>query len=125
MKKTTILYWIFTGTFAAFMVFTSVPDVLKTEQTIDFMHNQLGYPLYIIPFLGYAKIAGVIALLIPGFPRIKEWAYAGLAFDLIGAAYSVIATSGILAASFFILPLFVGGLSYLFYHKKLRWNLPA
>ena len=42
-------------------------------------------PAYLISFLSIAKILGVIAILIPGFPRIKEWAYAGLMFDLIGA----------------------------------------
>ena len=44
-----------------------------------------------ITFLDVAKILGVIAILIPGYPRLKEWAYAGLAFDLIGATYAQIA----------------------------------
>jgi uncharacterized membrane protein YphA (DoxX/SURF4 family) len=45
-------------------------------------------PAYLLPFLGIAKVLGVIAILIPGFPRLKEWAYAGLTFDLAGAMYS-------------------------------------
>src|SRR5882762_1506351 len=95
MKKTKILYWIITGLFSAFMLFSAIPDIMVVPDAITFM-NHLGYPIYIIPFLGVAKLLGVIAILIPGFPRIKEWAYAGLFFDLIGATYSVIATDGLL-----------------------------
>ena len=84
MKKTKILYWIITGLFSAFMLFSAIPDILVTPDAITFM-NGLGYPTYIIPFLGVAKLLGVIAILIPGFPGIKEWAYAGLFFDLIAA----------------------------------------
>jgi uncharacterized membrane protein YphA (DoxX/SURF4 family) len=50
--------------------------------------NHLGYPFYIIRFLGVAKLLGAMAVLVGKFPRIKEWAYAGMAFDLAGAAYS-------------------------------------
>src|SRR5262249_22200381 len=45
-------------------------------------------PPYLLPFLGTAKVLGAIAILSPGFRLLKEWAYAGLAFDLIGAVYS-------------------------------------
>ncbi|MES2704462.1 MAG: DoxX family protein [Bacteroidota bacterium] len=91
MKKTKILYWIFTGIFAALMLLSSIPDVMMDADAVKFM-TELGYPRYFIPFIGVAKILGVIAILIPGYPRIKEWAYAGLAFDLIGASYSVISS---------------------------------
>jgi uncharacterized membrane protein YphA (DoxX/SURF4 family) len=50
--------------------------------------EHLGYPPYLLPFIGIAKIFAVIAILYPGFHRLKEWAYAGLVFDLIGAFYS-------------------------------------
>ena len=53
------------------------------------MHEGLGYPFYLIPFVGVAKVLGIIAILIPGFPGIKEWAYAGLFFDLVGATFSI------------------------------------
>ena len=88
MKKINIFYWIVTGLFSAFMLFSSIPDILSTADAVKFI-NSLGYPAYILPFLGVAKVLGVIAILIPGYPRIKEWAYAGLVFDLIGATYSV------------------------------------
>src|ERR1700741_1986394 len=91
--KTNTLYWIITGLFSAFMLFSAIPDVLCVPDAITFM-THLGYPIYFIPFIGIAKVLGIIAILIPGFPRIKEWAYAGLAYDLIGATYSVTATDG-------------------------------
>ncbi|MEP7163533.1 MAG: DoxX family protein [Ferruginibacter sp.] len=93
MKKTKIFYWVITGLFSAFMLFSAIPDILMVPEAIKFMNAQ-GYPTYIIPFLGIAKLLGIIAILIPGFPKIKEWAYAGLFFDLIGATYSGIAHDG-------------------------------
>ncbi len=118
MKKTKTLYWIITGLFSAFMLFSAIPDVLVVPDAITFM-NGLGYPTYIIPFLGIAKLLGVIAILIPGFPRIKEWAYAGLFFDLTGATYSQIAHDGLVPqVSFMLLPIGFLLLSYYFYHKK-------
>jgi len=48
----------------------------------------LGYPAYLLPFLDVAKTLGVLAVVVPGFPRLREWAYAGLTFDLSGAVYS-------------------------------------
>jgi hypothetical protein len=59
------------------------------------IHDQLGYPVYFIQFISYAKVIGVAVILIPGLNRsVKEWAYAGLFFDLAGAIYSGIASSG-------------------------------
>jgi hypothetical protein len=48
----------------------------------------LGYPIYLMTILGAAKVLGVIALLIPGQPILKEWAYAGFTFDMLGASAS-------------------------------------
>jgi hypothetical protein len=50
--------------------------------------KHLGYPPYLLVFLGTAKILGVVAVLLPGLPRVKEWAFAGLTFDVTGALYS-------------------------------------
>ncbi len=117
MKKTKILFWIFTGLFAAFMISTAVPDVMKTADAVAFM-GQLGYKEYFLPFIGIAKILGCIAILIPGFPRIKEWAYAGLFFDLFGALYSCIAVFGPNPQmSFMLVPFTLFVLSYVYYHK--------
>lgn len=81
------VYWVVTVVMAAFMLMASIPDVLRLPQAIE-IFGHLGYPAYLLPFLGTAKILGVIAVLIPGVGRLKEWAYAGLVFDIIGALYS-------------------------------------
>ncbi|HEY4654024.1 MAG TPA: DoxX family protein [Cyclobacteriaceae bacterium] len=118
MKKTNILYWIFTGLFGAFMMFSAIPDILVTPDAITFITG-LGYPKYLIAFLGVAKALGVIAIVVPGFPRIKEWAYAGLFFDLIGATYSGIAANGFDPMMLtMVIPFGLGALSYIYYHKR-------
>ncbi len=82
------LYWIVTGLMAAFMLMASIPDILRIPQAVE-IFTHLGYPTYLLPFIGIAKTLGVVAVLLPGgFLRLKEWAYAGLVFDLIGALYS-------------------------------------
>ena len=73
MKKTNTIYWIITGLFAAFMAFTAIPDLIVNDEAVKFM-TDLGYPVYLLVFLGVAKILGSIAIVIPGYPRIKEWA---------------------------------------------------
>ncbi len=121
MKKTNILYWVITGLFAAFMLFSSIPDILLSPEAVTFM-QRLGYPVYFIPFIGVAKVLGVIAIIIPGYPRIKEWAYAGLAYDLIGAIYSVIATEGFQPSILvLLLPISFLAVSYTLHHKRLKF----
>lgn len=121
MKKTKTLYWIFTGLLAALMLMSSIPDIISTPEAVAMVTNHLGYPAYFIPFIGIAKLLGVIAILIPGFPRIKEWAYAGFVFDLTGAIYSSIAVGD--PASQWS-PIFIGFIvifcSYFFYHKRMK-----
>jgi uncharacterized membrane protein YphA (DoxX/SURF4 family) len=120
MKKNKTLYWIITGIFAAFMLFSAIPDIMVVPEAVTFM-SHLGYPRYIIPFLGVAKLLGVIAILIPGFPRIKEWAYAGLFFDILGATYSGIANDGFKAGELFmVLPIAFLFISYALYHQKIQ-----
>ncbi len=115
-----MLYWIFTGLFGGFMMFTAIPDIMVVPDAVEFVSNKLGYPEYIIVFLGVAKALGSLALVIPGFPRIKEWAYAGLFFDLIGATYSNLCVDGLQPGmAFMLLPFTLGTLSYVFYHKRL------
>jgi hypothetical protein len=62
----------------------------------------LGYPLYFFRILGFWKVLGAIAILVPRFPRLKEWAYAGIFFDLTGAAASVAAVGGYGAFAFHV-----------------------
>ena len=123
MKKINILYWIFTGIFGAFMLASAIPDAIMTEEAVTFI-TKLGYPRYLVPFLGVAKILGVIGILVPGFPRVKEWAYAGLFFDLVGAAYSGIALEGFqLPMLFMVLPFSFLFLSYAYHHKRLAHSI--
>ena len=119
MKKTNIIYWTITGIFGAFMLFSAIPDIIVVPEAVEFVSNKLGYPAYIIPFLGVAKTLGVIAILVPGFPRLKEWAYAGLFFDLLGATYSGIAVDGLKPDMLFmVLPFGFLFLSYAYHHKR-------
>lgn len=118
MKKTNILYWTFTGLFCAFMLTSAIPNVMVAEQWVTIMAS-LGYPSYLIPFLGVAKLLGIAALIVPRFPRLKEWAYAGFFFDLAGAIYSVIVVEGLqLPQLVLAIPFALLALSYVYLHKR-------
>jgi hypothetical protein len=121
-KTINILYWVFTILFAALMIFSSYGSLIADEGSRKLIHDQLGYPLYFIPFTGWAKLIGSIIILIPGLVTIKEWAYAGLFFDLVAAVYSGIALSGKVDPMMaFMLAWFVPGiLSYIFWKKKIK-----
>ena len=95
MKKTTkIIYWIATVWLELGMTATGLVQLMKGKEGqggVD-MLTHLGYPAYFITLLGVGKILGVIVLLIPKFPLLKEWAYAGFFFIMSGAIFSHIAT---------------------------------
>jgi DoxX-like family len=119
-KTINIIYWVFTILFAGLMALSAIPNILTDEDSVKILHDILGYPVYFISFIGVAKLLGVIAILIPGLNKIKEWAYAGLFFDLAGAIYSGIAVAGtvdpmMLTMLAWIVP---GILSYIFWNKK-------
>ncbi len=123
MKKTKIFYWVFTGLLAALMLVSSIPDIIVVPEAVTLVTTHLGYPVYFISFIGVAKFLGVIAILVPGFPRIREWAYAGFVFDLTAAIYSMIRVGDSPAKW---MPMFIGlaliACSYIFYHKMLKAN---
>lgn len=79
--------WIVTGLLTTLMVVSAVPDILELPAAVS-VFGHLGYPPYLLPLLGTAKLLGVAAVLAPGASRLKEWAFAGLTFDLLGALYS-------------------------------------
>ena len=117
MKKPKRIYWILTVLFLAFMLVTSLTQVISAKGTVEIM-TILEMPTYILPLLGISKLLAIVAILIPGFPKIKEWAYAGLMFDLIGATYSMIAVGGTFDKwGFMIVPIILCGLSYYFHCK--------
>jgi hypothetical protein len=118
MKKTKTLYWIFTVLFSVSMLVTAIPNVLLNADTVKFMKDHLGYPNYFTVFIGVAKILGSVAILLPKPSRLKEWAYAGLAFDLAGAMYSVYSVDGLQPQSMILLVwVLLFALSYTFYNK--------
>ena len=121
MKKTNIIYWVLTSLFAGFMIFSAIPNIMSTPESIELISTQLGYPQYVIPFIGVAKLLGAVAILVPGLKRIKEWAYAGVMFDLVGATYSFIAI-GLPVQDWSAMLIFVlmGAASYFFYHKRSK-----
>lgn len=86
-KRNKIIYWIATIWLALGMTSTGIVQLLRPEGEVDFI-LKLGYPEYFLTILGISKILGVIAILIPRFPIVKEWAYAGFFFTMLGALYS-------------------------------------
>ena len=99
-KKNKIIYWIATIWLALGMVSTGVVQLSKMKEEVDVISKELGYPLYFLTILGIWKMLGVVAVLIPKFPLLKEWAYAGFIFAMTGAVFSHLA-SGSDAQDFF------------------------
>lgn len=119
MKATKIIFWISTG---LIFLFEGVMPALfsqKKESIEGFTH--LGYPVYFITVLTVFKVLGALALIIPQVPkRVKEWAYAGFAFDFICASVSYLIVDGF--GFFAIFPLIVLAvlmISYVCYHKMM------
>jgi uncharacterized membrane protein YphA (DoxX/SURF4 family) len=86
-KRNKIIYWISTIWLALGMLSTGIVQLIKPQADVDQI-THLGYPVYLLTILGIWKFLGVAALLIPKFPRLKEWAYAGFFFAMSGAAIS-------------------------------------
>ena len=90
-KRNKIIYWVSTLWLALGMTSTGIVQFLKTNEEVD-LFNRLGYPIYFLTILSIWKILGVVAVLIPRFPILKEWAYAGFFFAMSGAVFSHIAS---------------------------------
>jgi uncharacterized membrane protein YphA (DoxX/SURF4 family) len=86
-KRNKIIYWIATIWLSLGMLSTGIVQLLQTEEEVDMM-TQLGYPVYFLTIIGVWKILGVVAVLIPKFPLLKEWAYAGFFIAMSGAVVS-------------------------------------
>lgn len=120
MKRDKILYWIFTGLtslgflMSSMMYLTHNPELMKG-------FSSLGYPVYFVTILGVAKLTGALALLNPWMPKLREWAYAGFTFTLIGASWTHIATHTPPTAPIVFLALLLA--SYFFHHRVLNPKL--
>lgn len=88
-KAKSIGYWVTTGVLV-FCMTGGIFELLSVKTTIDGI-IRLGYPPYIIPALGLGKVLAIITILWPGVPRLKEWAYAGIFFNMLGAVVSHVA----------------------------------
>ena len=120
MKRTNIIYWTTTGLLCALMLFSAIGGFIPNPQGTAMMQH-IGYGPHVLPFLSVAKILGIIALLVPRFPRLKEWAYAGFTFDLLGAMYSfIMAGDPVSQWAFLLLGLVLIALSYIYWHKKYQ-----
>src|SRR5215212_3199790 len=86
-KRNKIIYWIATIWLAVAMLASGLQQIFHTKSFVDII-VPLGYPIYFLTILGIWKILGVIAILIPGFKLVKEWAYAGFFFAMTGALVS-------------------------------------
>nr|WP_294904531.1 DoxX family protein [uncultured Lacibacter sp.] len=89
-KRNKLIYWIATAWLSLGMLSTGIVQFLKMKEEAD-MFTHLGYPSYLLTMLAVWKFAGVIVLLLPKFPLLKEWAYAGFFFSMSGALLSHIA----------------------------------
>lgn len=87
MKTKTILYWSTTTLLALVLVAGGGAQLFRQPDAVAGL-LQLGYPAYFASLLGSWKVLGAVALLAPGFARLKEWAYAGIFFEMTGAAVS-------------------------------------
>ena len=90
MKSKTTFYWVTTSLIAFELLYGADWDLTRRPDVVTVM-THLGYPLYLLTIIGIWKVLGGIALLVPRFPRLKEWAYAGAFFEKTGAVLSQVA----------------------------------
>lgn len=86
-KRNKIIYWVSTIWLCLGMVSTGIVQLIPLEEEAEKM-TAMGYPLYFITLIGIWKLLGVVAVLMPGYPLLKEWAYAGFFFLMSGAVFS-------------------------------------
>jgi DoxX-like protein len=109
-KAKSIVYWTMTILVAFFMGPGGLTQIWQYHYHPHGRLPQLGYPMYFFVILGFWKVLGAIAILVPRYPRLKEWAYAGIFFDLTGAAASCAMSGGYGAYGFHVIaPLIITG----------------
>ena len=109
-KTRTITYWIMTGLVAFFIGSGGIAQLMQYFASPHAVVPVLGYPMYFFAILGFWKFFGALTILVPRLPRLKEWAYAGIFFDLTGAAASNAMSGGYGAYGFHVIaPLIITG----------------
>ena len=93
-KRKDIWFWIVTGLLSFCILSGGLAQALQVKGVVEGF-KPLGYPTYFISIIGVWKVLGIIAILIPGFKLLKEWAYAGIFFTMTGAVISHIASNDI------------------------------
>jgi len=114
MKTTKILYWTSTGLVSAFFLMSSSMYLTKDPGLMKSFES-LGFPVFFVTLLGIAKLSGALALLNPWSQTLKEWAYAGFTFTLIGAVWVHVVTS-----TSFLMPLVAMALLGVSYYFRMR-----
>lgn len=111
-KGKSIAYWTTTGLVAFFIGGGGVAQLMQYHANPHGIVPELLYPMYFFGILGFWKVLGALAILAPRFPLLKEWAYAGIFFDVTGAAVSCAAVGGYGAYGFHVIaPLVIGALT--------------
>jgi uncharacterized membrane protein YphA (DoxX/SURF4 family) len=108
-RRNVIVYWVTTALVVFELTMGGAWDVLRVPQVRGLI-ERLGYPPYFLVILGTWKLLGAVALVIPRFPRLKEWAYAGVFFDLTGAVLSLFA-SGLINVGAMAYPILMIGVA--------------
>ncbi|CAN5318247.1 hypothetical protein BH09BAC1_BH09BAC1_30760 [soil metagenome] len=121
-KTLTIIYWISTVLIILIMGFFAYGQIAQNNPHFLEEMALFGFPLPFLKALGFSKILGIVALLVPGFPRIREWAYAGFAFTLLGAAFAHIDAGMYITPHWIFLAILLT--SYFSWHK-LNKNFKA
>lgn len=120
MKRTKILYWTTTGLLSLAFLMSSFMYLSKNPELMNGF-SQMGLPAYFVTILGIAKLAGAVAIINPWVDKLREWAYAGFSFTLIGATCVHIATHTSFVAP--LVFLVVLGISY-YAHLKIKAPKP-
>lgn len=123
-KTSLIIHWIATVAFVVPLVWSAIQYLTGAPKMVETMTVHLGYPMYLLTILGVAKLLGAAALLVSRPVRLKEWAYAGFTFELIGAFVSHLAvgdplTTALIPVGFLALML----VSYATWRRAAHWQL--
>jgi hypothetical protein len=119
MKIINVVYWVSTVLICFLMGFSAYNDLVNNPDFVATM-NRLGYPPYLMPFLGVVKFIAIAIIIIPFNGRLKDWAYAGIVIDLVGAAYSHYKVDGISDTVLPLVAVIITLVSYFLYLKRIN-----